>query len=168
MIPLAFSASSNAIGASNMNGFDPCECAGATGVSRLTKPKSAPLKTSLTSVKSAPQPWRLHPAVGSGSCGGAHRLVRNHVSGHGKADLRQLVRIWGHGGGQPARVSPCQPTRRCRQCCNQRSGRRQAPLPAQFEVQQPCKSCSKPQTLDRSIHRQAQFMLLRRQTQSET
>src|ERR1035438_7834523 len=51
LIPLALRASINAIGASNMNGLEPLEWAGAEGVSKLTNPKSAFLKTSLTSAK---------------------------------------------------------------------------------------------------------------------
>src|ERR1035441_108223 len=57
LIPLALRASINAIGASNMNGLEPLEWAGAEGVSKLTNPKSAFLKTSLTSAKRSPQPW---------------------------------------------------------------------------------------------------------------
>ena len=34
-----------------------------------------------------------HRARSGGRGGGAHRLMRNHVAGHGKADLRQFVRI---------------------------------------------------------------------------
>jgi len=71
--PMAFKASTNATGASNMKGFEPCVCSGATGVSRFTKPKLAFSKTSLTSLKSAPQPCAPSPAAAAAarmaSCG---------------------------------------------------------------------------------------------------
>ena len=89
-VPAQRGASGSATGASNMNGFDPFEWAGATGVSRFTNPKSAPSKTSFTSASSDPHP--SHPSAGS-LRSRAHRLMRNHIPANRKAHFCKLMGI---------------------------------------------------------------------------
>ena len=97
LMPLALRAWGSATGASNMKGLLPVEWSGATGVSILTKPKSADWKTSATSRE------ERGPALGAGAgggCGGTDGFVGNDVSGDGKADLCDLVGIGrGDDGG---------------------------------------------------------------------
>jgi hypothetical protein len=105
LIPLAFSPSSSATGASNMKGLLPFECSGATGVSRFTNPKSARSKTSATSENSAPPPLRIG-RISRLQCilrRRPHRLMRNHVPRHGKLHLSQIVRIRRNHRRQPMR-----------------------------------------------------------------
>ena len=71
---------------------------GATGVSILTKPKSAPWKTS-AHVGEEGGPALDIRAVGG--CGSANGLVRDHVPGDGEADASQFVGIGDDGLGSP-------------------------------------------------------------------
>jgi len=77
-------------------------------------------------------------AVTGGSRGSTHRFMRNHIPGHGKADLCKLMRIRNDHGSKPAPVRPSQerPAHRSngqQQCTS--AGHKPAPAQALHE---PC------------------------------
>ena len=93
-MPLALSASGRATGASNMNGLEPLEWFGATGVSMLTNPKSAELKdVADIGEKGGP----ALDILSSCRRGGTDGLVGNDVAGDCETDVGKLVGI-GNGG----------------------------------------------------------------------
>ena len=90
---------------------------------------------------------------GSSSSGGAHRLVRDHIPGHGKADLSEFVRIGDDDGCGPAGVRGGQQACAECDCREEQSAARQTPMFAENENQARGQFRASPRCFDRAVHR---------------